>query len=143
MKKFVVRWWSLFSIAWFTGVMFGTVPLFFNSYVRNLGLPDPVVAIVYAGFTSFLLLGPPLLMVKWSNELERKGPCPQCHDTGFERWFVRMEVRHGGDHQKRIPWMVTERHLGYFLCERCSEPSYARIQDTIRKTKTIKEFLYK
>lgn len=143
MKKFLVKWWPLFSIFWLFGVLLGTAPLFFNAYVDSLNMHRMIVSTAYAGVTTFLLIGPYILCARWSEDLKREQPCPKCQDTGFERSFIRMELRHGANHHNFDPEMVVERHLGYFLCNRCTEPSSVVILDSIDRINKIKEFLGK
>lgn len=143
MKKFLVKWWPIFSVVWLPGVMLGTAPLFFNAYVDSLNIYGFVVQVGYAVVTTFLLIGPYMVYSRWSEDLKKEQPCPQCHDTGFERNFIRMELRHGANHHSFSPEMIAEHHLGYFLCNRCTAPSPIVILDSIDRTNKIKEFLDK
>lgn len=144
MKKFLVKWWALVLIA----VAILTFSLGINLYPATYisaqgGMLAAVINAAYLSTATIILLTPGLFLEKWAKEIEAKDPCPQCHGTGFERNFIRVELRHGANHHSFAPEMIAEHHLGYFLCNRCTAPSPAAILDSIERTKKIKEFLDK
>lgn len=94
----------------------------------------------------FLLLGVLMasLYIKHLNkESQVGGYCPQCDNTGFERWFFDIEIRHGSNHIKHPPWMRVERQIGFYPCERCNSADYATFISAVEKNNKIKEFLEK